>query len=179
MDGRFLDADRLFFAAIPDAGAATQIHRRAAILRRAHNLRGRLIEPERLHVSLFFLGGLPEQILRTACEAAAEVRVEPFEVSFDRSISFRGQPGSRPFVLVGDDGLCQLASFRRMLGAAMTRRGLRRRANTNFTPHVTLLYDANSVEEHPIEPISWTVNEFVLVHSVNGHVHVARWPLRT
>jgi len=70
-----------------------------------------LIDPERLHVSLFFLGGLPEQILRTACEAAADVRVEPFEVSFDRSISFRGQPGSRPFVLVGDDGLRQLASF--------------------------------------------------------------------
>ena len=179
MDGRFLDGDRLFFAAIPDAGAATQIHRRAAILRRAHNLRGRLIEPERLHVSLFFLGGLPKQSLGIACEIAADVRAEPFEVSFDRSVSFRGQPGSRPFVLVGDDGLRQLATFRQMLGAEMTRRGLRRRANTNFTPHVTLLYDANSVDEHPIAPISWTVNEFVLVHSVNGHAHLARWQLRT
>jgi 2'-5' RNA ligase len=129
MDGRF-----------PDAAAAEQIHRRAAILRRAHNLRGRLIEPERLHVSLFFLGGLPEKSLGTAYDAAADVRVEPFEISFDRSVSFRGQPGSRPFVLVGDDGLRQLGAFRRMLSAAMTRRGLRRRANTSFTPHVTLLY---------------------------------------
>lgn len=179
MDGRFLVAERLFFAAIPDAGAATEIHRRAAILRRAHNLRGRLIEPERLHVSLFFLGGLPDPSLGTACEAAADVRVEPFVVSFDRSVSFRGEPGSRPFVLVGDDGLRQLAAFRRMLGAAMTRRGLRKRAKTNFTPHVTLLYDANSVEEHPIAPISWTVNEFVLVRSVNGYAHLARWQLRT
>ena len=179
MDGGFLDADRLFFAAIPDAGAAAQIHRRAAILKRAHNLRGRLIEPERLHVSLFFLGGLPKKSLGTAYDAAADVRVEPFEVSFDRSVSFRGQPGSRPFVLVGDDGLRQLGAFRRMLGTAMTRRGLRRRANTSFTPHVTRLYDANSVEEHPIAPISWTVNEFVLVHSVGGHTHLARWQLRT
>jgi RNA 2',3'-cyclic 3'-phosphodiesterase len=73
----------------------------------------------------------------------------------------------------------QLVSFRRMFGAAMTRRGLRRRANTNFMPHVTLLYDTRGVEEHPIEPISWTVNEIVLIHSVNGHTHLACWPLRT
>jgi len=49
--------------------------------------------------------------------------------------------------------------------------------NTNFTPHVTLLYDPRSVEEHPIEPISWTVSEFVLIHSMQGHAHLARWPL--
>ena len=178
MISRFVDNDRLFFAVIPDAAVATDIHRRAKILKDAHNLRGRLIEPEGLHVSLFFLGGLPEQSLQRACEAAADMRMEPFEISFDRSVSFLGKPGNRPFVLIGDDGVRQLELFRRTLGAAMTRKGLRRRANTNFTPHVTLLYDAHSVEEHPIEPICWTVNEFVLIHSVNGHSHLARWPLR-
>ena len=178
MDGSFVDADRLFFAAVPGAAVAAQIHRRAAILKCAHKLRGRLIEPECLHVTLFFLGSLPEQCLRMACEAAADVRIEPFEVSFDRSLTFRGKPGNHPFVLVGDDGVRQLTLFRTMLGAAMTRKGLRRRANTNFTPHVTLLYDAHRVEEYPIEPISWTVNEFVLIRSINGHIHLARWPLR-
>ena len=59
----------------------------------------------------------------------------------------------------------------------MLRRGLRRLANTNFTPHVTLLYDAHGVEEYPIEPISWTVKEFVLIRSLKGHVHLARWSL--
>jgi 2'-5' RNA ligase len=34
------------------------------------------------------------------------------------------------------------------------------------------------VEEYPIDPICWTVNEFVLIHSMHGHVHLARWPLR-
>jgi 2'-5' RNA ligase len=47
-----------------------------------------------------------------------------------------------------------------------------------FTPHVTLLYDKRSVEEQPIEPISWNVREFALIHSMNGHTHLARWPLR-
>ena len=59
----------------------------------------------------------------------------------------------------------------------MTRRGLRRLANTNFTPHVTLLYDARDVDEYPIEPIGWTVKEFVLIRSLNGHKHLVRWPL--
>ena len=106
-----------------------------------------------------------------------DVRTEPFEVSFDRTASFRGRSGNRPFVLIGEKGLLRLQSFRQMLGAAMTRRGLRRLANTNFTPHVTLLYDARGVDEYPIEPIGWKVTEFVLVRSLNGHEHLVRWPL--
>ena len=168
---------RLFLAVVPDASAAARIYRLAGVLKRAYRFDGRPIEPERLHISLFFLGGLPERRLRAACEAAVEVRMQPFAVMFDRTASFHGKPGNRPFVLVGGDGLRELESFRRMLGAAMTRRGLRRLANTNCTPHVTLLYDTRNVEEHPIEPIAWTVTEFVLIHSMKGHDHLARWPL--
>jgi 2'-5' RNA ligase len=172
--------DRLFFAAVPDADAAACIYRLAGVLKRAHKFEGELIRPDRLHVTLFFLGGgngPPERIVRMAFEAAAEVRMPPFEVSFDRTSSFRGQPGNHPFVLLGDNGLSPLGSFRRMLGAAMMRKGMRRWVNTDFTPHVTLLYDMRSVEEQPIEPISWTVSEFVLIHSMRGHTHLARWPL--
>jgi 2'-5' RNA ligase len=168
---------RLFLAAIPDPGAAARIHRLAGVLKRAHQFSGKLIEPERLHISLFFLGGLPEQDVQAVRAAATDVRIAPFEVSFDRTASFRGKRGSRPFVLVGDKGLERLTSFRRTLGGAIMRRGLRRAANTNFTPHVTLLYDARAVEEYPIEPISWTIKEFVLIRSLTGHEYRARWPL--
>jgi len=168
---------RLFLAAVPDAGTAERIHQLARVLKRAHHFDGKLIAPERLHISLFALSGLPEGQLCAAWEAAMDVRTEPFEVSFDRTASFRGRPGNRPFVLIGEKGLRRLQSFRQMLGAAMTRRGLRRLANTNFTPHVTLLYDARSVDEYPIESIGWTVTEFVLVRSLNGHEHLVRWPL--
>ena len=171
------ESARLFLATIPDAETSARIHRLAGILKRAHQFSGKLIAPNRLHVSLFFLGGLPEQDIRAVCAAAAEVRMEPFEVLFDRTASFRGKRGSRPFVLVGDEGLQRLTSFRQMLGDAMLRRGLRRVANTNFTPHVTLLYDARGVEEYPIEPISWIAREFVLIRSIKGHDCLARWPL--
>jgi 2'-5' RNA ligase len=59
----------------------------------------------------------------------------------------------------------------------MLRSGLRRVANSNFTPHVTLLYDARGVEEYPIAPLAWTVTEFVLIRSLGGHECLARWPL--
>ena len=106
-----------------------------------------------------------------------DVRTGPFEVSFDRTASFWGGSGNRPFVLIGGNGLRHLQSFRQMFAEAMARRGLRRLANTNFTPHVTLLYDARGADEYPVEPIGWTVREFVLVRSLNGHEHLVRWPL--
>jgi RNA 2',3'-cyclic 3'-phosphodiesterase len=174
-------SDRLFFATVPDSDTASRIYRLAGILKRARKFEGELIGPERLHVTLFFLDrwrGLREHIVRTACEAAAEVRMKPFEVSFDRTSSFRGKPDNHPFVLLGDNGLSRLRSFRQTLGAAMMRSGLRQLVNTDFTPHVTLLYDMRNVEEQPIEPIFWTVSEFLLIHSMRGHAHLARWPLR-
>jgi RNA 2',3'-cyclic 3'-phosphodiesterase len=168
---------RLFLAAVPDAGTAERIHQLAGLLKRAHHFDGKLIAPERLHISLFALSGLPAGQLCAAWEAAMDVRAEPFEVSFDRSVSFRAGPDNRPFVLIGEKGTRRLQSFRQMLGTAMRRKGLRRLANTNFTPHVTLLYDPRGVDEYPIEPIGWTIKEFVLVRSSNGHEHLVRWPL--
>ncbi len=168
---------RLFLAAVPDPGTAARIHLLADALKRAHRFNGRLIAPERLHISLFALGGLAEGKHCAAWEAAMEVRTAPFEVSFDRTASFRGRPGNHPFVLVGENGLHALQSFREMFCAALARRGMRRLATTNFAPHITLLYDAHEVDECPVEPIGWTVKEFVLVRGLNGHEHLVRWPL--
>lgn len=171
--------DRLFLAALPDAVTAERIFRLAGVLKRAHGLSGKLIAPDRLHVSLFFLGGWQDDAERTLCKATGEICSAPFEVCFDRTAGFRGRPGSRPFVLIGGEGVGRLKSFRSELGVELAREGFRRLANTNFEPHVTLLYDDRNVEEYPLgEPISWTINEIVLIRSNNGHAHLAKWPLR-
>jgi 2'-5' RNA ligase len=172
----------LFFAVVPKANAAVRIYRLAKTLKCARQFEGVLTSRDCLHVTLFFLGdvsGLSERSARRLFEAAAQVKTEPFEVSFDRSASFRGKPGDHPFVLLGGDGLNRLRSFRRMLGAEMTKKGLRERAKADFTPHITLLRDACQVEEQPIVPICWTVSEFVLIHSDHGHTHLARWSLHS
>jgi RNA 2',3'-cyclic 3'-phosphodiesterase len=179
MDRKASIDGRLFLAALPDTITAARIFRLAGVLKRAHGFSGKLIAPDRLHVSLFFLGRLQQGTECAAREAAGEIRMPPFQVSFDRTASFRGRQGSRPFVLVGGHGVGQLKSFRQGLGAGLAREGLRRLAGANFEPHVTLLYDARGVDEYPLaEPISWTINGIVLVQSRSGHTHLAKWRLR-
>lgn len=179
MDRRTSAEGRLFLAALPDAATASRIFRLAGGLKRAHGFSGKLIAPQRLHISLFFLGGFSSEVTNAAPTTFVELRMSPFKVSFDRTASFRGPPGSCPFVLVGSEGLSQLKSFRQGLATAWAREGLMRLANTSFEPHVTLLYDARCVEEYPLaEPISWIINEIVLIHSRNGHAHLAKWRLR-
>jgi RNA 2',3'-cyclic 3'-phosphodiesterase len=175
---RVLPPDRLFLAIVPPLEAAIRISAVATILKQANGFTAKLTEPACLHVSLFFLGGLPDEVVQAACEAAADVQAAPFEISFDRSVSFRGAAGGRPFVLMGDNSVQPVRSFRRVLGAALSSVGLKRRVNRGFMPHMTLLYDERIAEELPIEPISWVVNDFVLIHSRYGHTHLARWPLR-
>jgi 2'-5' RNA ligase len=171
---------RWFFAVVPPADEASRIYRLGEVIQCARQLRGGLTSRDCLHVTLFFLGDandLSERRVRMAFEAGAEVKIEPFEISFDRSASFRGPPGRHPFVLLGGDGLNGVKELRRTLGVAMTKKGLRRGVNADFTPHITLLRDARKVEEQPIEPICWTVSEFVLIRSYQGHTNLARWPL--
>jgi 2'-5' RNA ligase len=57
--------------------------------------------------------------------------------------------------------------------------GLGRRERA-FVPHVTLLYDARNVTVQPVDPLGWTVREFVLVHSLLGQTRyrvLGRWTL--
>jgi 2'-5' RNA ligase len=52
---------------------------------------------------------------------------------------------------------------------------------SQYEPHMTLLWDEVAVAERAIEPVRWTVSDFVLIHSLHGrsqHVELGRWPLR-
>ena len=176
--------DRLLFLTYVDPDAAARIARRVPDLRAEHGLRGKPVAQDRLHITLNHLGdhaGLPQDMVALAREAAGTLAMAPFEVEFDRVVSFGGKPTNRPFVLRGS-GLAQLMAFQKALGLAMARTGTRigKWAEPNFTPHVTLLYDNKSVAEQPVEPVRWTVREFVLVHSLQGqtrHEVLGRWPL--
>jgi 2'-5' RNA ligase len=173
---------RIFFAALPDAESAAKIYARAEAFKREHGFEGTLILPEHLHVTLFHLGDwavLPEEIVRLANDAAALVAVVPFEVSFPRAESFRNSTGVYPFVLTGDAREWYALHF--ALGAALKKIGLGGATQGAFKPHVTLLRDTTRAKPEKIEPVSWTVRDFVLVHSLLGkttHIHLARWALR-
>lgn len=174
--------DRIFFAALPDGATAARIHALAGKLKQANGFDGTLILPEHLHVTLFHLGDwatLPEEIVRLAKGAAEALRTEPCAVEFHRAESFRNSTGIYPFVLTGD-----IAPWRKLhdaLALELTRAGLGGATKGEFKPHITLLRDEKRASPVPVAPVSWTVGDIVLIHSLLGkttHVHLGRWRLR-
>lgn len=176
--------DRLFFAVQPDAATAARIAALAATLRDRHGLRGKPLAAERLHVTLHHLGdyaGLPNDVVRAASAAAADVAGAAFEARFERAQSFAARGSRKPFVLLGEEGVASLIALQRSLGEALRTHGLARWVAPQFTPHVTLLYDDTAVAAQAIEAIGWRVDQIVLVHSLLGqsrHIPLAHWPLR-
>jgi 2'-5' RNA ligase len=117
----------LFLAVFPDAVAAERIVALARYLRETHGLRGKVLAPARLHVSLHYLGGysgVPQGVVAAAIEAAAAVAMPPFDVRFDHAASFRGKPGNCPSVLQGGAGVVGLLALHDQLGIALQRVGL-------------------------------------------------------
>lgn len=174
--------DGLFLAVLPEVHARSRIRGAADQLRAQHGLQGRLIAAERYHVSLLSFGeyhGLPPNLVPEVTRAAAAIEAPPFDVVFDRAMSFGGGK-QRTLVLCASDGAAKLVALQRVVSAGMQK--LRSaRIKSQFVPHLTLLYDERSIEEQPIERIGWTVTEFVLVHSLLGRGQyniLGRWPLR-
>ena len=168
---------RLFWAALPDADTAQHIAETARSACARHGLTGRPLKADRLHVTLFhvsdeFTPPAPAKI-EDLVERATNVVMPTFRVAFDCTQSFR----NGAFVLRGDDGVIGLDVLHQRLNDELD---WRPRPARHFTPHMTLLYDRQRIEEQAIEPITWTVREMVLVESLVGqtvHRHLARVPL--
>lgn len=185
---RLLDDDpvlhNVFFETKPAAAAVGHITHIAQDLVMSRRLVAKLLAPERFHVSLCgvgsFAGTCPPSVIDAAKAIADSVSMAPFKVAFDRVASFAGGKGSRAIVLTGGEGVVGLVRFQQILSLAMKKAGLGMRQRKQFTPHVTMMY-ADCMCDFSIEPISWTVDEFVLVDSLWGqsrHVQLGRWPLR-
>jgi 2'-5' RNA ligase len=171
---------RLFFALWPDDTVRRRLMAAADLVTRTHDVAGRRIPAERVHLTLSFLGDQDADGERRAREAAVQVRAEPFDLTLDHAGSFHvsraGWIGAARSVepldrlwlaLVGALEHCSLAPDRRALA-----------------PHVTCWRNVRRrIGPVAVEPIVWSVREFVLVHSVLGaqpeyHV-VSHWPLQT
>jgi RNA 2',3'-cyclic 3'-phosphodiesterase len=176
--------DNLFFGIVSRSNSAAAIFNAADSLRSLYGLNGRLIERERLHVSLHTVGlfdGPPKFMIERACEAGAMVSTSPFPLMFDRVMSFDNKRDRRPLVLRPGYDLASLFTLHSVLGNAMKRARIGRHVMSRFVPHMTLLYDRRVIMERPIEPIQMNVRDFVLVHSLVGqsrYIELARWPLR-
>lgn len=169
---------RLFFALWP-APAVRDALAAAARAVPAFADAGRPTADAKLHLTLHFLGGwdaFPDAVALRARASAATVEARGFHLVVDHAGSFRA---SRVGWLApsGNSGLDALWSE---LGRALDAEEVPRRAHPRFSPHVTVLRGlGRAVPEAPVEPVSWPVEDFVLVHSHAGRYEVIdRWPLQ-
>jgi 2'-5' RNA ligase len=166
----------LFFAAKPSPEMRLAIAALGERLARAHGLQGHVMDAGRLHLTLAAAWAerlsLQEAIWR-AQMLAPEIRGAACSVCFDAVGSFRN-PDRHP--LLRGEGMKELAALRARLRARMQRAGFA--VASGFTPHMTLMWADRQVEDHPIAPISWPVEDFELILSTGGrHIRLGRWPL--
>lgn len=168
--------DRLLFLVYADRAAAVAAIETGRDFRHEHGLRGALLLPQHIHSTLWHVhddcSPPPDELTAALVVLATRVAMPAFRVSFDRVESFVGGA----LVLRGEEGVIGLELLHDKLKAAL---GIKR--STRFVPHVTLLRDKRRLlPSMPVEPIEWTVTEFVLVHSLLGrttHRVLARFPL--
>lgn len=173
---------RLFFALFPDEAARRAIARVAEDVRLNGRMRGRWIDPSRYHITLNFLGDhvqLRQDVVDRAVAAAMKVKVPAFTMTLEHMASFHGR--NPPVALRCADGAVTVHPLWQALRSELSDVGLGVTHEEEFTPHITLFYsDSGMIEPAAVEPIEWTVREFVLVHSLVGRKDyriLARWGL--
>jgi 2'-5' RNA ligase len=167
---------RLFFALVPPPAVRARIAQAAAAVEQAHPSGGRLLKPDRYHVTLRFLGDfdpLPPSLPGAARAAGDASKLRRFGLRLDHAGSF-GRNGVRWLGGPPNDALQALWSE---LGDALARQGVRV-LREGFVPHLTIARDARAPLAHvPIEPISWPVDGFALIESRPGRPYeiLQRW----
>ena len=171
----------LFFALSPSASTRAAIAAAADALRATEAPAGRWLKPPRYHLTLQFLGEyahVPADLVARAREAAGQVMLARFSFVLDVVGSF----GARrmPLWLGCSEAPAELLRLHESLGKALARHACRTHGATRLLPHVTILRDAEqALHRHLPQPITWCVEEFVLIDSQppDHHRIIGRWPL--
>jgi 2'-5' RNA ligase len=170
---------RLFFALWPEPGTLAASRERLRAL--ASGVDGRLQRADQLHLTLEFLGDVPESRLGAVLEvgASAAGNSSPFEIVLDRMEHWR-----RPQVLCLTASVTPppAAALVETLRAGLAARGFKAEQRP-FKAHLTL---ARKVRRPPaefaLEPLAWPAREFSLVESTTDpagsrYERLATWPL--
>ena len=168
---------RLFFALEPEEDALGLLSRCAHAL--AAEVGGRAMPPDKIHLTLAFLGEVGDAQAAVAEEAAAAVAARPFTLVLDRFGSFRraGVAWAGASAPPPELGLLQGS-----LAVQLEARGFALEPRP-FAPHVTLVRKVERpMRDAVLAPVAWRVTDFGLVRSNLGtgkYETVRRWPLGT
>jgi len=122
------------------------------------------VHPDKLHVTLHFLGGVPTERVPELRRGLA-VPFTPFELTFGAPKLWHNgiavlEPASEP---------PELLDLHARLSAALVALGLQPEAR-KYRPHVTFARRANGAEAPPeAEPLVWKIDGYALVESRPGN----------
>jgi 2'-5' RNA ligase len=154
---------RLFFAVWPDAAGAARLARLALDVAAVSG--GKAVPRGKIHLTLAFLGEVPEARMEAARAAGGAVRFERFAFVLDRVGAFRG---ARVAWAGSAQTPAPLAALQSDLAARLRDAGFGIEERP-FAPHATLARRTRRiVPPASIEPIAWPVGAFTLVRSVTG-----------
>lgn len=160
-----IDQDVLFLCTFVPPDLSGVIHDAMAL----HGLGGRLVEPERRHISLFGFGPPSNVIVDRIDRAMAVVtpRSRPFGVIFEQLVI-----GARQSLLLPGYGetIEGLERYSDDCLAAFAEQGLHLSKGPSSKPHVTLSYGGGfDGGTKLLDPISWLVQDVSLVISDRPH----------
>lgn len=168
------ERNRLFFALVPPEDRRPAIAQMAQSLQAEYQFGGRLLKPERYHITLFFFGDYqPPDTEPAIIEAAQSIAAPSFELILDKAGCFPNRdtatwlaPNKTPPELqhLGDQ-LRSKISY------------ITQERNSGFTPHLTIGREARrKLRPTAVPPIGWHVDEFVLIRSIL-HEYPARYEI--
>ncbi|AAU90486.1 putative 2'-5' RNA ligase [Methylococcus capsulatus str. Bath] len=152
---------RLFFALWPDAGVRETLGRLVRSLRRT--VKGRWVEPDKLHLTLAFLGAVPAERLPELTAMTGDLDLPPFELALDRLEYWQR---NRVLCLGASATPPLLIELVGILNSKLGRAGfpVERRP---FRPHLTLARKAEAAwSAMPLKTsVTWPVDRVTLVES--------------
>ena len=123
---------------------------------------GRKVSADNLHVTLHFMGSLSVTLVNKLTVACQQVSVEPHQLELDTVGGFK----RAQIVWLGSSECPQaLLNLHRQLGKLLQAFDIETDDRV-FTPHVSLFRKVRRLPEtQQVNPVLWSVNDFVLVES--------------
>lgn len=165
----------MFFALWPSEEWLSQLaEARAAAL---PQLGGRAVQPADWHVTLCFLGAVPDSALDALLKRAAGIRAAPFKLQFDGLETFRG---ARVLAATASQAPPEAIALVQSVYRAAREVGLTPDEKP-WHPHVTLARAISARQQRPLTPLALPVVSFHLAESLAAgprrYASLASWPL--
>ena len=168
-----MNTKRLFFALWPDGRQRDRL--RDVINSVAKVVEGRPVERRNWHVTLVFIGAFPAHRVPYLLERAAQIRVEPFSLNFDR-LEFWARP--RVASLCAAAVPPELQALVDALNGILLDLGLKPEDRT-YRPHITVARNVRHFETERLAQRATTEwSGFELVESISSPGGVRYEPLK-